>query len=71
MYAQKEALWGKAPPFKNYFIGKASSGRDRNLRSNTDSQLSDSLSGSACKSRELGVAPKDPSPINIWLSLEH
>ncbi len=44
MYAQEEALWGGAPPFKNYFIGRASSGRDRNLRSKTDSQHSGSLS---------------------------
>ncbi len=39
MYAQKEAMWGGAPPYNNYFIGRASSGRDRNLPSNTDSQL--------------------------------
>ncbi len=37
--AQEEAMWGGAPPYRNYFIGRASSGRDRNLPSNTESQL--------------------------------
>ncbi len=35
MYAQKEAMWGGAPPYKNHFIGSASSGK--NLK--TDPQL--------------------------------
>ncbi len=30
-------MWGGAPPYRIYFIGRASSGRDRNLQSNTDS----------------------------------
>ncbi len=39
MYAQAEPCVGGAPPFKTYFIGRASSGRGQNLRSKTDSQL--------------------------------
>ncbi len=70
MYAQKEALWGGAPPFKNYFIGRASSGRDRNLRSNTDSQLSDS--GSLLANRvNLELLQKSAQPLTSRLSLEH
>ncbi len=39
MYAQKEAVWGGAPPYRNHFIGSASSGRSLNPLSKTDSQL--------------------------------
>ncbi len=42
---RKKPCVGGAPPFKTYFIGRASSGRDRILRSKTDSQL---LSLSLC-----------------------
>ncbi len=62
---------GGAPPFKNYFIGRASSGRDRNLRSNTDSQHS-SRSALCSKSRvflKFGAAPEELAAFNIWPSL--
>ncbi len=42
---RKKPCVGGALPFKTYFIGRASSGRDRILRSKTDSQL---LSLSLC-----------------------
>ncbi len=34
-------------------------------------RLFEAASGSACKSRKLGVAPNESSAINIWLSLEY
>ncbi len=68
---------GGAPPFKNYFIGRASSGRNRNLRSKilTPSSLCSLLE--IAHFVKLGATPKElaaltsRSSLNIELTLSH
>ncbi len=56
--------------YKNYFIGRASSGRDRNLRSKILTPSSRSLSLlEIARFLKLGAAPEELAAFNIWLSL--
>ncbi len=69
---RKKPCVGGAPPFKTYFIGRASSGRDRNLWSKTDSQLLLSALSAPLENRaslKLGATSKELAALTSRPSL--
>ncbi len=69
-YCMENEPCRRSSVYKNYFIGRASSGRDRNLRSKilTPSSRSFSLLEIA-RFLKLGAAPEELSAFTFWPSL--
>ncbi len=65
----KESVQGGAPPYRNNFIGRASSGRNEIRRLKTDPQLT-AHSSLFCKTLASSFA-KRPQPYTIWRESTH
>ncbi len=69
-YCMENEPCRRSSVYKNYFIGRASSGRDRNLRSKILTPSSRSLSLlEIARFLKLGAAPEELSAFTFWPSL--